>query len=82
MALEELKAAHKHSFKNRPEIEKSAVCGCFYCGKTFGPAEIMDWVDGGQTALCPCCGIDSVIGSQSGLVINKEFLDRMNQHWF
>ncbi|MCE7962609.1 MAG: hypothetical protein DYH05_08955 [Acidobacteria bacterium ACB1] len=32
--------------------------------------------------LCPKCGIDSVIGSNSGYPINDEFLRRMRSHWF
>lgn len=59
----------------------------------FKPSEIMDWVDEtskeetdineiGQTALCPRCGIDSVIGSKSGFPISVEFLESMNSYWF
>ena len=36
----------------------------------------------GQTAICPFCGIDSVIGDRSGVPITKEFLSGMNQVWF
>jgi len=35
------------------------------------PNEIQDWTDDGDTALCPKCGIDSVIGSVSGYPICK-----------
>ena len=53
----------------------------------FPPAEILDWVDEdetgmGQTALCPKCGTDSVIGDRSGFPITEEFLGKMNAHWF
>lgn len=82
MTSDELKAAHKHSFKSRAEIEKSSICGCFYCGRMFAPTEIAEWTDDGQTAMCPCCGIDSVVGSASGFQITKEFLDEMNTYWF
>jgi hypothetical protein len=36
----------------------------------------------GQTALCPKCGIDAVIGSASGYPISREFLAEMHRHWF
>ncbi|KAB0489149.1 cytoplasmic protein, partial [Pseudomonas vancouverensis] len=39
-------------------------------------------VDGGNTALCPKCGIDSVIGSASNAPVNPEFLLKMYEHWF
>ena len=74
--------AHKHSFKNRNEIERSTLCGCFYCEKNFAPSEIVEWIDGNQTAMCPFCGIDSVLGNFSGFALTKEFLHSMNEHWF
>lgn len=78
----EVVAAHKHSRLNRIEIEKSKNCGCFYCLEVFSPKEIDDWIDGEQTAICPYCGIDSVIGDASGYPITKEFLQEMKNHWF
>lgn len=32
--------------------------------------------------MCPYCGIDSVLGDQSGFPITKELLIRMRWHWF
>ena len=49
---------------------------------TFGPAEIDAWVDDDQTALCPKCGIDSVVGSDSGWLIDVGFLTEMHRAWF
>ena len=74
--------AHKHSSLHRPELERSSICGCFYCLSIFPPSEIVEWVDDGQTAICPKCPVDSVIGSASGYPITKEFLQRMHDHWF
>jgi hypothetical protein len=79
---EELKEAHKHSSKHRAELESSEQCGCFYCGRRFSPAEITEWTDDGQTALCPHCGIDAVIGSAAGFELTREFLGKMNDSWF
>ena len=42
----------------------------------------MEWIDDDNTALCPKCGIDSVIGTKSGYPITKEFLGQMQAHWF
>ena len=77
-----LEQAHKHCFKNRDEQAKSLLCGCFYCERTFPSAKIDEWIDEGQTAMCPFCGIDSVLGSASGFELGKEFLHRMNERWF
>ncbi len=86
MATFDLNAAHKHSSRHRDEIARSEVVGCFYCMETFSPADISEWIDGpggAATALCPKCGIDSVIGSASGLPArDPTFLNEMNLHWF
>ncbi|MEM9244380.1 MAG: hypothetical protein AAGA67_01350 [Cyanobacteria bacterium P01_F01_bin.153] len=59
---------------------------CFYCCKIFKPSAIADWIDEPnsteQTALCPHCEIDSVIGDHSGIPITEEFLKKMQRHWF
>jgi NAD-dependent SIR2 family protein deacetylase len=83
MAAADLEAAHAHSFENRVEIERSDLCGCFHCRKTFPPASIAEWTDDGLTALCPRCGIDSVIGAASGLPVHRSrFLGEMKRRWF
>jgi len=86
--------AHAASFKNRASIKRSMYCGCFYCLKIFYPDEITIWWDSpkgtprsldnamGQTATCSYCGIDSVIGSDSGYPITTEFLREMSEYWF
>ncbi len=78
--------AHKHSIFHKSEILQSEICGCFYCLEIFPPNKIERWVDEDinpeQTALCPECDIDSVIGSASGFPITKEFLAKMRNHWF
>ncbi len=78
----DIQEAHVHSSKHRFEILTSTLCGCFYCEKTFQADEIVDWTDDDQTAQCPKCGIDSVIGSASGFPINAEFLHQMREYWF
>jgi hypothetical protein len=82
-----IRLAHAHSSNHRREIEGSETCGCFYCSGIFSPTEIVVWIDKdangiGQCALCPKCGIDSVIGSLSGFPINKVFLSEMKRYWF
>ena len=81
----EIRDAHKHSSNHRQELERSSEAGCFYCCSIFDPALITEWIDGRgprQTALCPRCGIDSVIGDRSGFPVSKEFLSLMRAHWF
>jgi hypothetical protein len=74
--------AHRFSSHHREELEQDEVCGCFHCLKIFSPSQIVEWVDGEDTAVCPFCGIDSIIGVSSGFPINKDFLMKMHNVWF
>ncbi|MDR3094479.1 MAG: cytoplasmic protein [Bacteroidales bacterium] len=81
--MKDIKAAHKYSSNHKPEIIKDNICGCFYCLEIFNPKEIEFWIEDVKgTAICPYCGIDSIIGESSGFPINTDFLKRMNQYWF
>ncbi|MDO4511796.1 MAG: YqiA/YcfP family alpha/beta fold hydrolase [Bacteroidales bacterium] len=79
-----LKAAHKASFKNEESIRQSKICACFHCLEKFAPSEVafMEEYDGQQTAWCPKCGIDAVLGDASGYPITDEFLKKMHNLWF
>lgn len=74
--------AHKHSANHKRELLRSKICGCFFCLKIFSPTEITDWIDDDDTALCPACSIDAIIGESSGFPITTEFLQRMRDQWF
>lgn len=74
--------AHRSSLYNKDDIAKSDVCGCFYCLGVFEPIMVADWVDGHETAICPLCGVDSVIASASGFPIKKSFLKKMKKVYF
>lgn len=75
--------AHTHTVRHRAELEASNQAGCFYCCEVFSPSEIEDWVDNDDCALCPRCGIDSVIGDASNFpVTDKKFIKEMHEFWF
>lgn len=89
-----LAEAAKHCFNNRVEISKSALCGCYYCLKTFPSEAIHVWWDQpkdsvgtgaevlGMTAACPFCEMDSVLGDQCGYELSEVFLKEMHEFWF
>lgn len=78
-----LKLAHDYCINHKTELKKDKICGCFYCFKIFNPNEIEEWIDDSKgTALCPYCGIDSVIGESSGFPITEDFLKEMHDRWF
>ena len=75
--------AHSHCTYNREELEKSSKIGCFYCMRIFhNYRDISSYCDGGETAICPHCGKDSLIGDKSGFDITKTFLLGMHDVWF
>lgn len=83
----DLNAAHQAARFNRYVLAHGDKCGCFYCLHIFSPSEINEWcseqTDGEEvTAICPYCGIDSVIGESSGFPITQEFLLTMRHRWF
>jgi hypothetical protein len=85
------KAVHAHSYMNREEITRSSKCGCFYCMAIFTPSDITEWWDSptepnndedGRTAVCPRCGIDSVVGSASEFTLTTDNLKLMHEWAF
>jgi len=72
------------SMNNKTALNDDTICGCFSCLTIFNPKEIIEWcqdVDD-ETALCPYCGIDSVIGESAGLPITIDFLKKVNKEYF
>ena len=71
---------------HRGELLGSEACAYFGCLATFPPSAVEQWTDAGKgrskgdTALCPRCGVDSLIGSESGYPVTQEFLRTMQSH--
>ncbi len=83
MKNKDIISAHKFSTNHKAELINDKKCGCFYCLEIFEPNEIIQWLkDSGETALCPFCGIDAVIGESSGYPVTKDFLKEMQEYWF
>jgi hypothetical protein len=92
----DLERWHSASFRNENSIQCSETLGCFYCQKiwTRGSKTIEEWIDCTEdeegiedlpqeswTALCPHCGIDSVMASADA-PITPTVLEEMNRYWF
>lgn len=71
-----------HPFRNRAEVLRSTVCHCFHCKRAFVAAQIRQWRDEGETAVCPHCEVDAVIGDASGYDMTPPLLEAMHDHWF
>jgi hypothetical protein len=78
-----IRNAHQYCNNNKQNLAKSSQCGCFYCLEVFSPSEINTWIDTQKdTALCPYCGIDSVLPNNLDFVPDKGFLEEMHRSWF
>ena len=73
---------YKHSHLHKEEIKRSTFCGCYCCCKIYHSNDIKEWCDNGNTAICPQCGVDAVIGDKSGLPITVDFLIDSYKRWF
>ena len=86
ITIPELNAIYTHSIRNEEPTRKSNLCGCFHCISIF-PAtdiklsEMVVEKDGFKTAICPICGIDSVLGDAS-VEITAEILEALNGLYF
>lgn len=70
---------------NRKKLLLCQQAVCVYCERTFEPSEIKDWVDLnqsniGQTALCPHCDVDGVIGFSGEL--DHDWVANFRKHHF
>ena len=80
ISKETLKDIHNHSFKNKEEILHSKRCVCFHCFKTYDADDIDTYLgedDGKETALCPLCITDTVIGDACGYELTDEVVDAL-----
>ncbi len=73
---------HSYCSHNKVLIEKSTICYCIHCKKEISPSKISKYIDNNQTALCPYCGIDSVIPNNINEELNNEIIEMMNKYWF
>lgn len=76
-----LTALHKKSSRHRSSLSKAKICGCFYCLREFPFTQIAEWIADNETALCPYCGVDAVLGFKSQPA-DQELLHAMHEYWF
>ena len=82
LAKKALKQIHNHSFKNRAEIAQSLICYCIHCQKACASGQVEKWVDDGETAICPKCGVDSLIGSAAEYEMTEPLLKELHEFYF
>lgn len=78
---EEYQELIKHTKKNELEILNSHDAFCLFCRHHFSAREIKDWAEddsGSVNAICPECGMDSVVGDASGFSLTHDELRDAN----
>lgn len=70
------------AMKNKNSLSFCTKVGCFHCMKIYEKQEIKEYTDNNETAICPYCQVDSVIGDSLGFPLNQQILERANKFWF
>ena len=65
-----LSSKHKHLLKDN--------ISCFFCFRYSKVTDIDEWCDKGTTAICPFCGIDTILPE----IIDQELLIKMHEYYF
>ena len=74
--------ASEYSIRNREGLLPGTLAACYHCLHVFPAEEITDFTDAEETALCPYCGIDSVLPQHAGYSFERENLEEMRAFWF
>jgi ferredoxin len=69
---------------NKNLLNASKWAGCYYCMNVYPVTDVHEFVDPEEdTALCPKCGVDTVVGDATGYpVTDKKFLRAMHYYGF
>lgn len=72
------------AFNNKHLLKLSNWCGCFYCLNLFSYQDISQWKNDtyDQTAICPFCGMESVIPSDDTRDSTMKFLNILYDFYF
>lgn len=70
------------SSNNRQTIAISDRCYCFHCKASMDHSEITDFLEDGQTAICPHCGVDAILPDYIDENINEDVVSQMHDYWF
>ena len=81
---DELYNAHHQSMFNKIKLQESTskLCGCFNCKDYVSISEITEWTDNNRTAICPYCGIDSIISDTEKFPLTKSLLQQLYKRYF
>ena len=69
---------------NQMDVLSSEKCGCVFCRAVYDAREVADWTNNleGLTALCPRCGMATVLPDVLGIPLDYDSLKAMNLYAF
>ena len=76
---------HMNTVGNAARVRAANLCGCFHCRESFPPNEVVRFIpeqNGGETALCPRCGVDAVLTNLDGEPLTPALLEEMHGRFF
>ena len=73
---------HASSKNNRELVEKSNMCHCFHCRKSFRASDIKSYTDYSKSAMCPNCNKATLIPDAIDEKILPSVLNQMHDYWF
>jgi hypothetical protein len=82
MTKDQIQGAIRAATGNREALAKSNKAGCYYCLTIYAASEVVRFLPSEDTALCPYCGIDSVLADQSPYELKAEILEELHEYWF
>lgn len=85
LSEEQLQAYYSRIHNNDREILNSDLCSCLFCRQTYSAREVCDWIpneDGTLNAVCPICGMETVIGDKRQGRIEHDDLKEVNLRFF
>lgn len=70
---------------HRDRLHGSQLAACYYCLSEFPPSAVVAWCDEdedgvGQTARCPRCSVDAVVGFDGE--VDREWVERAHEGGF
>lgn len=73
----------ERSYENQKDILSSKICGCYFCLNVYESKLVKDYVKdkNGFTAICPKCGIDSVVPFDLELDSNPDLFKLSPKAW-
>lgn len=80
--MNQIDQAIKYATNNKQPLSEGGLAGCYYCLNIYPANEVVDFIEQEKTALCPKCGIDSVLPETSGYPLNKIVLQELRNFWF